>query len=135
MLKTEINEMFRQLIKRINAKGFKPTSIGKLIFGEAAYSQIQKFVRTDDNKDKLLTEFGYNPLAKIGKLMNYELHLVYIKTNDNDFSEIIKNKNDEFIDEMEKDILNYLLENTEKKALLTEKEKLNRAVDELLEYL
>jgi hypothetical protein len=137
MVKDEVNELFRILVRRIMAKGFKITAIGRLIFGPAAYSQIQKFMRGLDEKESAnpAIEFGYSPLAKIGKALDYNLHLVYIKTNDNEFNQIVTDRNVAFSKELETNILNYLEDSIDQKTLLTEKERIAKAVDELLDML
>lgn len=118
MVKSEVNELFRALVLRITAKGFKITAIGRLIFGAAAYSQIQKFTRgLEKESANPAIEFGYSPLAKIGKLLDYNLHLVYIKNSDNEFDQIVTDRNLEFSKELETNILNYLENSFDQKTL------------------
>ena len=135
MLKTEVNTLFRDLVTRITNRGFKITTIGKLIFGSNAYSQIQRFTKGLEIDKESHIEFGYSPLNKVGRLLNYDLHLVYVKRNDNIFAKLLYDKNNEFIEDLEVHIVNYLTNNIGEKNLLNEKERITKAVNQLLEML
>jgi len=135
MLKTEVNTLFRDLVDRITKRGFKITTIGKLIFGSNAYSQIQRFIKGLEVDTESHIEFGYSPLNKIGRLLDYDLHLVYVKRNDNIFAKVLYDRNNEFIEDLEIHIMNYLSNNVGEKNLLNEKDRITKAVNQLLEML
>lgn len=134
MIKSELNELFRDFVKRMKMFGFKPTTIGKMMFGLSAYSQVQKFTKgLDDGEDPI--EFGYIPLSKIGRLLQYDLHLVYVQNSDNEFIADLAARNEEFGAELEVKMKNYLANSVKEKTVLTDKEKISNAVDEILDML
>jgi len=134
MLQEELNDSFRYFINDLAELGYKRTNIGKVLFGLSAFSQVSKFIQSIDNPDQKIN-FGISPLSKIGQLIDYDLHLVYVNPNDVEMLNLLNQRNLAFREELKEKVKNYLDENISRKTPSSDPEKLNKDVDEILSLL
>jgi hypothetical protein len=136
MNQRELNDYLRGLVEQLVGEGYKATNIGKLLFGLAAFSQVQKFIKSLDSTDiNDHTNFGIAPLTKIGKLLDYDLHLVFISEKDKDLHRSIVQKNVDFFEELKVAIRDYLNQQSESKKSGLDSKKAEQDIDDILKML
>ena len=118
----EINEILIQTIQNLIDSGYKKTNIARLLLGASSASPIIKKLNTDNINNIFL---GIKPFNKIANLIDYDLHLVFVKKDEN-LPDFLYETNIKFFNELENVIKNYM-ENQPIK-----KQKINQ---ELIDFL
>ena len=130
----DINEQLKSMISDLVNLGYKKTVIGKLLLGTSGYAPIVKYLEEDSEADLNL---GVKPLTKVGNAINYDLRLVYVKSDDHTVINGIENLNNEFFQILRDKLINYLNSdeyNTRKPYTIKNKRK-NQFEDVLNEIL
>jgi hypothetical protein len=102
MIIDDLNSHLRQLIHNLQQYGFKLTAIGKVLLGSNGYTPILKLC---DEHESI--NFGYKPLARIGRLLHKDLYMVYLNPDDN-LVKILEQRNIETLNILKEKIANYL---------------------------
>lgn len=119
----EINEQLKAMISDLVNLGYKKTVIGKLLLGSSGYAPIIKWLEEDSETDLNL---GVKPLTKVGNAINYDLKLVFVKSDDYTIINGLENLNNEFFQKLREKLINYLNSdeyNTRKPYTLKNKRK------------
>lgn len=108
MLGFELNNSLRGLVNKLIDAGWIKTSVGKVLLGNNGQAHMNHWLKNDTGK---LNDFGIKPLERIGGLLEYETHLVYVAKNDLQFKNELDSRNIQFIQSLETAMTNYLSEN------------------------
>ncbi len=120
----ELNEILRTMFNTLIERGFKKFSMADVTLGRAFSPQFNKFLVEAD--------LGLNPLERMINGLGYELHLIPIKSDDNDFIEIINEKYNEFIENSKNDLIDHI-ENRPIKQVNNKTSKIfDEALDDIL---
>lgn len=117
----ELNHVLRSTINRIiaefgNVYGAKHKIIRALV-GSQGTASVNKWLREEDD---VVYNFGVKPLARIAASCDYDLHLVFIKRDDDTNKEYIDKLNYSFVHELN-ELLQKLLQYSSDSDIISSK--------------
>jgi len=104
----EVNELIRTKLLELIDSGWLKTHIGKILLGPNGQAHLNHFLKEGD----LPNDFGLKPLVKVGNVVNYDLHIAFIKADDTESIQQVNDMNHDFVDTLIEDMVNYLSKNT-----------------------
>lgn len=107
MKSEETNELLRSKLKEMIDSGWLKTHIGKILLGPNGQAHLNHFLKEDD----LVNDFGVKPLHKIANVVNYDLHLAFIRNDDIESIKQLDDMNYDFFNTLVEDIVEYLNNN------------------------
>lgn len=121
------NSLLRNLFTELINQGYKKFPITEVTLGKTFGPQFSKFLEDSD--------LGLTPLERMIRGLGFELHLIPVKSNDNEFHKQMDKKYQEFIDTSKSDLIDYL-DNRPTKSGGGNKTKIdNDAFDDVLDDL
>ena len=137
MLLNDINSRLRATILKLINSGWSKTPIGKVLLGSNGQSYLNHWLKGENKNGH---NFGIKPLNRIAKLINYEIHVVFIKKpceeEHNNYTQNVKyleNQNEVFINELEESLVNYLTTTTDMpKSSKVGKGQIDHLLDDLI---
>jgi|GEM_PF-6600688 len=130
MLIEETNDLIRECINNMIESGWLKTHIGKILLGPNGQAHLNHFLKSEDND--LPNNFGIKPLQKIGQVINFDAHVVFIHPDDTKRLMEVNEANQEFVAELAKQITDYLGDNTRKVNIPKGKSQIDSVLDDLL---
>ena len=130
MLGFELNNSLRGLVNKLIEAGWIKTTVGKVLLGNNGQAHMNHWLKSDNGKTN---DFGIKPLERIGGLLEYEAHIVYVAKTDNDFKNELDSRNIQFIQNLETAMRNYLSENLPSPRITRSGGgKIDKVLDELI---
>ena len=130
MLGFELNNSLRGMINKLLESGWVKTTVGKTLLGTNGQAHMNHWLKDDDGKSN---DFGIKPLERIGNLIEYETHIVYVNPEDTEFKKLLEDKNRTFVENLETAMVNYLSNNLPSpKIARAGSSKIDKVLDELI---
>jgi hypothetical protein len=107
MKNADLNNLLRTMVFKLSHNGWAKSNIGKILLGTSGQAQLVHWLKDEENPN----DFGIKPLQKIGSLLNYTPHVVFIKDDDQEMQNILSSKNVDFCNYLEQKIHEYLSNN------------------------
>ena len=125
----ELNESLRVRLLELIDSGWLKTHIGKILLGPNGQAHLNHFLKDDD----LPNDFGLKPLAKVGSVVNYNLHIAFIKDDDVESIQQVDDMNHDFLNTLIEDMVDYLNNNNNSINLTRGgKSQIDSIIDDLL---
>ena len=96
----QLNSVMRDMFTNLINNGYNKTSIAEVTLGKTFVPQFCKYVNN--------TNLGLIPLERMIKNLGFELHLVPIKSNDNEFNTLLDTQLLNFLTICKNDLIDYL---------------------------
>lgn len=126
----DVNELLRTKLLELIDSGWLKTHIGKILLGPNGQAHLNHFLK----EGTLPNDFGLKPLTKIGNVVNYDLHIAFIKADDVESIQQVNDMNHDFVDTLIEDMVNYLSKNTNSINLTRGgKSQIDSILDDLLD--
>lgn len=130
MLIEETNDLIRNAIVELINSGWLKTHIGKLILGPNGQAHLNHFLKTEDNE--LANNFGIKPLQKIGQVIEYDAHIVFIHPDDIDQINKVNSSNQKFIEDLIDKLVKHM-KGEQKPEITRTKSQIDSVIDDLLQ--
>lgn len=130
MTSPELNNLLRTLVISLTNSGWLKTSIGKILLGSNGQAHMNHWLKFDGEK---CNDFGIKPLERIGNLLEYETHIVYISKDDRETKKLLDSKNQEFMNILETSMKDFLANKAPSpKVGRSSNSKIDKVLEELL---
>jgi len=126
----EVNQLLRDCISELIESGWLKTHIGKVLLGPNGQAHLNHFLKQEDNE--LPNNFGIKPLQKIGQVIHYDAHVVFIHPDDTEQLGHALHANQKFIDDLTIKLIDYLSKNTQPLNSPKGKSQIDSVLDSLL---
>ncbi len=130
MLINDTNEIIRDCINDLINSGWLKTHIGKVLLGPNGQAHLNHFLKAEDGE--LPNNFGIKPLQKIGQVIGYDAHIMFIHPEDAPGLSNAHAANQKFIDELAAALVKYLTDTTKQSGTSKGKSTLDSVLDDLL---
>lgn|GEM_PF-2986512 len=119
----ELNSCIRDIFKKLLTNGFNKSSISEITLGRSFIPQCIKFI--DD------VDLGLKPLTRLIDRLGYQVHIVPVRPDDEEFQKYINKKTEEFHNESYSEILDYL----DNKPFTAKPIKINKTFENIINQL
>lgn len=126
----EVNQLLREGITELIESGWLKTHIGKVLLGPNGQAHLNHFLKVEDNE--LPNNFGIKPLQKIGQVIGYDAHVVFIHPDDTEQLGNALHANQKFMDDLTAKLIDYLSNNTQTLNTPKGKSQIDSVLDSLL---
>jgi len=130
MLIEETNDLIRNSIVELINSGWLKTHVGKLLLGPNGQAHLNHFLKSEDNE--LPNNFGIKPLQKIGQVIEYDAHVVFIHPDDSEQINIVNSLNQKFVKDLLEKLIKHMKGEHKVEAPRT-KSQIDSVLDELLQ--
>lgn len=130
MLIDDTNELLRNCINELINSGWLKTHIGKVLLGPNGQAHLNHFLKDEDGE--LPNNFGIKPLQKVGQVIGYDAHVVFIHPGDDAAVDGALACNQKFVNELVEKLVAHLSDNTQKVNAPKGKSQIDNVLDELL---
>lgn len=96
----ELNNALRDMYNGLVDSGFKKFPMAEVTLGKAFSPQFNKFLED--------TDLGINPLIRMINGLGYELHIIPVKSDDNEFKKIMNEHYTSFFDMSKNDLIDHI---------------------------
>lgn len=132
----QVNKILKESLMQLVNNGYAKSIIGKILLGSSGAAAVMHGFNSDDG-----FSFGIKPLTRIGKLMQKEVHIVFIDADgDKDLKLLqdIDKVNNEFINQLSQQITEYMQTVEDKREELSHAKNTKnqqQKIDTLLQFL
>lgn len=126
MIINEVNTVLRLMFNELIENGFKKFPMAEVTLGKSFSPQFNKFL--DD------VDLGLNPLTRMVNGLGFELHLVPVKSDNNEFKKSMEDQFSSFLAISKNDLIDHIENRPEVKRGKTNK-VYEDIVDDLLNGL
>lgn len=132
MLLKDVNIALRGMVTRLINQGWVKTQVGRILLGSNGQAHLNHWLK--NNEAGAPNDFGIRPLQKVAALIDYEAHIVFLPTTNNEQAiEYLENQNNAFITELETRMTNVLSNNIPAaKITKTSRGQIDNVLDDII---